>query len=479
MPNVNPKLFISYSWTTPEHEEWTINLATELMESGVDVILDKWDLKEGNDANAFMERMVADSNIKKVAIICDRGYAEKANERRGGVGTETQIISPEIYVKQDQNKFVAVISERDAEGKPYVPIYYRSKVYIDLSSDELYGKNFEQLLRWLFDKPLHIKPDLGKVPVFLSDTPTTSLGTTAKFRRALEAIHSNKPYCGGALTEYFDTFVANLERFRIVEKQGEFDDQIVESIEQFLPYRNEAVEIFIALAIYRNTEDTQQRLHRFFEQLIPYMHRPEGMMQCTEWDFDNFKFIVHELFLYSIAAFVKYECFDAAAYLLRNRYYFAKGGGTSKMISFADIREHTKSFEYRNQRLELNRTSVRADILASHALPGLSFGLITQADFILYIRDSFESWKNNQYQSWWPEVCVYLDRYGGPLEIFARAESNEYFQKIKGMLGVNNKKDLDDLVSAMEQGKLQVPAFSYRKMGVTFYLGHDKLATRA
>ena len=98
MTEANPKLFISYSWTSPAHEQWVLNLATELRESGVDVILDKWDLKEGHDAHAFMEKMVADQAIKKVALICDQLYSEKANGRSGGVGIEAQIISPEIYV---------------------------------------------------------------------------------------------------------------------------------------------------------------------------------------------------------------------------------------------------------------------------------------------------------------------------------------------------------------------------------------------
>jgi hypothetical protein len=74
-----------------------LQLGTELRESSVDVILDKWDLKEGHDANAFMEKMVADPDIKKVVLVCDKKYAEKADRRSGGVGTEAQIISPEIY----------------------------------------------------------------------------------------------------------------------------------------------------------------------------------------------------------------------------------------------------------------------------------------------------------------------------------------------------------------------------------------------
>jgi hypothetical protein len=45
-----PKLFISYSWSSEAHAAWVLELATELREVGIDVILDKWDLKEGHDA---------------------------------------------------------------------------------------------------------------------------------------------------------------------------------------------------------------------------------------------------------------------------------------------------------------------------------------------------------------------------------------------------------------------------------------------
>ena len=146
MSQENPKLFISFSWSSPEHEQWVLNLATELREAGIDVIFDKWDLKEGHVAFAFMEKMVTDLDIKKVVIVCDRIYAEKADGRSGGVGTETQIISPEIYGKQNQDKFVAVVAEIDENGKAFLPTYYKSRIYIDLSNDDSYSTNFEQLL---------------------------------------------------------------------------------------------------------------------------------------------------------------------------------------------------------------------------------------------------------------------------------------------------------------------------------------------
>ena len=106
-----PKIFVSYSWTTPKHEDWVINLAERLVSDGVDVIIDKWNLKEGQDKYNFMETMVKSVDILKVLIILDRKYTEKAEQRTGGVGTETQIISPKIYDDVSQEKFIPIVAE--------------------------------------------------------------------------------------------------------------------------------------------------------------------------------------------------------------------------------------------------------------------------------------------------------------------------------------------------------------------------------
>ena len=73
-----PKVFISYSWSS---DRLVLELAQRLISHGVDVVLDKWELKEGQDKYAFMERCVNDPDITKVLIICDRVYAQKANNR--------------------------------------------------------------------------------------------------------------------------------------------------------------------------------------------------------------------------------------------------------------------------------------------------------------------------------------------------------------------------------------------------------------
>ena len=90
----NKKVFISYSWAVQER---VVELAERLIANGIDVVLDVYDLKEGQDKYAFMEQSVNDDTIDRVLIICDKTYAEKANNREGGVGDETVIISQEVY----------------------------------------------------------------------------------------------------------------------------------------------------------------------------------------------------------------------------------------------------------------------------------------------------------------------------------------------------------------------------------------------
>ena len=73
-----PKIFISYSWTNPDHQDWVINLAERLVSDGVNVVIDKWHLKEGQDKFNFMESMVKSPEISRVLIILDQKYSEKA-----------------------------------------------------------------------------------------------------------------------------------------------------------------------------------------------------------------------------------------------------------------------------------------------------------------------------------------------------------------------------------------------------------------
>jgi hypothetical protein len=206
-----------------------------------------------------------------------------------------QIISKEVYEKVDQQKFVALIAETDETGEPYIPTFLRSRIYINMSDPGRYSEGFEQLLRWIFNQPVHKKPTLGTPPTYLFNSDETSLGTAASLRLGLSAISLEKPSAPRAISSYFDTLTTNIEALRLIpEDNKEYDDQVVKSIEAFTPYRNEAVDAFLAIAEHLPTSEGYAAIHRFFENLLPYCFGPQGRDSWNNTHADNFKFITRD-----------------------------------------------------------------------------------------------------------------------------------------------------------------------------------------
>ncbi len=480
MADTPPKLFISYSWTNPQHEKWVVELAEKLVASGVDATLDKWDLKEGQDAIAFMERMVTDATIDKVLMIVDKNYAEKADARKDGVGTEAQIISKKIYDQQDQQKFVALVLDKDDNGNPCLPLYFQSRIYIDFS--ESHGeKEFEKLLRWIFGKPLDIKPVLGKPPAFLSDETRIDIPTTILFRHAIEAIEESKGNASGRIEKYLETLSVGMEEFRIKKYKGEFDDAVIESIESFLPYRTEFIELISTMAKYGVIENCNGVLHKFFERLIPYLHCPPNIGSWRDTDFDNFGFIIHELFLYTVAIFLNEEKFDAVHYLVSNKYYveFYARQGKNPMISYREFCADIKSINsMRNSRLELNRASLQADILKDRTqYTGIDFKHLMQADFILFMRKELAP-VDGEIWGWYPILLVYAEwSHTGFFEMFARAESIRYFDRIKHLFNITKKEDMIPLFNSYDSGENRLPRWGFDRLDPKSLINFDNLAT--
>lgn len=474
-----PKLFISYSWTTPEHEAWVLRLATELVESGVDVKLDKWELREGHDVLQFMESPVSDASLKKVAMVCDKAYVEKANGRSGGVGKETQVITPKIYDEHRQTKFVALVRDSDALGSAIVPTYYGSRMHIDFRDDSLYSEKFDQLLRWVFDKPLHVRPTIGKPPAFLSSDDRIVLQTAASSRRAIDSLRNSKASAEGNLAEYFALFIGELEKFRIsgVSHVGnDFDDRIVQSISDMDVSRREMVQVLQTIAQYRFDEAIVRAVHDLFEGLIPYAFAPKNHPAHTDFDFDNFRFLGHELFLYAIGFLLKHERFSAVVALLDADYYAYGAGdyGRTGLTSFVALDEDLRSFAYRNRRLELNRASLRADLLKERASgTGLEFDHLMQADVFCFLRSAM---LNVSMLRWWPDTLVYWNS-SSAFEVFARASSRRYFERMKLALGISIKEDLAPILADMQQNPMRMPG-QFGNLNVRSLISYDALATR-
>jgi hypothetical protein len=437
-----PSAFISYSWSSEEHESKVLKLAEELTSDGVKVVIDKWDLKEGHDIHAFMERMIADASIDRVLVICDKDYKEKADGRRGGVGTETQIISPDVYAKGSQEKFLPIIFERDPEsGEPYVPIYMKGRYYIDLSNEENYAEGYQQLVRNLYGKPVSKRPALGKPPAFLLESVSPSLITTSKLNQFREAVKKERANAAGYLADYFDSLDEAFRAERILEIKMEvgYDDKIVESIERFLPYRDEFLSLLLFLSRYAHTGEYIEELARGFERLL----QSKFNTKHTGYDVtrDNLSFILWEMFLYTIATFMHAERFGAADLPLQRRYFIQSEEYSSRgaLRSYPVLEPPIASLDqHRNARSDPRWLSMSSHILQSRVPAGpITFSMIVEADFILWLRSVLQ----NLEESWWPKTLVYAEN-TQTFPQFLRAASKSYFDKLKLVLGVTSVDDL-------------------------------------
>jgi predicted nucleotide-binding protein len=155
-----PSVFISYSYDTSEHKDWVRYLAEELSKNGCYVKLDQWDLRPGSNLLQFMETGVRESDF--VLLICTPNFAERTNDRKGGVGYEGTIVTGEIFHDSPIGKFVPLL--RSDEPKLSMPSYLKSSVFIDFRSDEMFTTGLTELLRTIHNKPVFQRPASGPSP---------------------------------------------------------------------------------------------------------------------------------------------------------------------------------------------------------------------------------------------------------------------------------------------------------------------------
>ncbi len=141
-----PRVFISYTWESAEHQTWVKKLADRLLGDGIEAILDKYDLQLGDRLPQFMERSITGSDY--VLIVCTPTYKQKADARVGGVGYEGHIISGELFSMGNERKFIPVL--RSGSDTESIPTYLNGKLYVDLR-DGASETGYDDLVATLFD----------------------------------------------------------------------------------------------------------------------------------------------------------------------------------------------------------------------------------------------------------------------------------------------------------------------------------------
>lgn len=461
-----PKVFISYSWTNKDHEEWVLDLATRLVEgNGVDVVLDKWDLKEGHDKYAFMESMVTSKEIDKVLIICDSGYKTKADNRIGGVGDETQIITPSLYSDTSQEKFIPIVAERDSEGKDFIPSYIKSRIFIDLSDIESFEENYEMLLRNLYKAPKHKKPALGEMPTYLFEDEVNHYKTRNILKQMRYALDRNPNRLRVMSSQFQDSFLESLTLLNYEKiEPDQIDDKVKEGIDKSFPLKDDFIE-FVTILIEADKISSSD-LIEFFEKMFTYT-RPQRLH--FELQFDHIKFLIHEVLLYTFLLLNKFNYYEIMLDMLNADYDIEVPPYSGRECDLSIFRFYLETLDNRNERLGLQKVSLHADLLIERA--GKFRNELINIDILLYYFLKARKTING----WFP--ITYIFKGEDSIKLIRNLKSKKHVEDTKHLFNSTSAEEIKDYLKNFGL-TVKYKHFYSSVPHPTKYINIDEIATK-
>ena len=137
-----PTAFVSYSWDSDAHKGWVAALSARLRADGVDVMLDDWHTRLGDQLPHFMESAIRKNDF--ILIVCTPQYKQKSEARVGGVGYEGNIITAELSLHGKERKFIPIL--RAGDWHEAAPNWLLGKKACDLRGEPYSEREYSTLL---------------------------------------------------------------------------------------------------------------------------------------------------------------------------------------------------------------------------------------------------------------------------------------------------------------------------------------------
>lgn len=315
-------LFISYAHTNDDHKSRVKEMATELINNGVEVILDIWDFEKGSDLNKKMEDSVTKSDV--ILIIGDKGYVDKANNRVAGVGKESIILSNDYVKNLNSGKYriLYAFTEKDDMGDPILPNYMLGNNSFDMTDDANDYQVAEEIARTIYGVPIEPKPKLQPIPDFLGKSSMSAIKKIKKVNiinnklldefieelkkelaeldkdyKKYQDIHIRRDFSRiTRLLKYWDEVVRKVGKAKEIAKVSE---ELLNTLDLYDRNNNDATRIFIRLSfVYTIAYAINIENIEFIEDLIKYDYTVDD--RETDYtiinDFCNPSFIQNEIY---------------------------------------------------------------------------------------------------------------------------------------------------------------------------------------
>lgn len=445
----DPKVFISYSWTDQPHKELVKHWADRLVADGVEVVLDIYELKEGDDKYAFMESMVTDPSVTHVLVVCDAKYSEKANSRKAGVGTESQIISGEVYAKVKQSKFIPIVCEFGEDGEPVLPAFMKSRMWINFSTPEAENENWEQLIRLLYGKPQHVKPAKGKAPTYItSDAPAPTSEVSAKFNSLKQAILQNKKGIGHYRRDFIDSCMSYADKLRVRERPAveSIGEKILVDCGKLKAIRDHLCDWILLEGVITDSEEFSEAVIDALEKLRELKSRPPEVNSWNDTWFEAHTVFVYEAFLYIIAALMKSGAYPVLHNVYSSHYIMPliDRYGDKRFERFDCFYGYSETLQSVLAPEGRSLHAPAAELIKRQAdREDLPFSSILQAELLtllmtFVIPDT----------RWYPQTLHYSS-HGSGYPFFVKCAQHKHFNKLSIITGIESA---DDLRSEVKEG---------------------------
>ena len=432
-----PRVFISYSWTSQEHRDRVNSWVDRIIADGVDVVFDRYDLKEGSDKFAYMERMVVDSSVTHVLVFSDREYARKADDRSDGVGVESQIISEEVYRRVEQSKFVPIVCERDESGDAELPAFLRSRIWIDFSTDEAVNDNWERLVRLLYGRPLHVKPRLGPRPSYLDVEDDGDSGVIrARFASLATAVWGKSGDVRARRDDFLDACVGYADELRVRQApdEGSLGSIVLEDCRKLTLARDGIVDwVGLEAGIMPEGKFTEL-LVEVLERLLELKSRPVELGRWQDDWFGAHAVFVYETFLYVVASLLQAGRLEVLHAMFRTHYLKPRaeryGAGSFDRFGafYGDCGALGETLRpdgrgrYLSAAAELvKRQATRSDI---------GFDALIEAELLVFLATLVDG------DVWWYPGTLHYSGHGQVPDFFIRATRHADFLRLGRIFGV-------------------------------------------
>ena len=261
---------------------------------------------------------------------------------------------------------------------------------------------------------------------------------TKQTKSAIENSSKNKIYLVRKFMKWLfneiDTFSPHYS------EDTERDDLLVESLENT---KGIVTEFSTLVEIVSSTSDFQAvtEIHQSFSHILTNYNNPRGFSgSFNSTDFDFHKFLGHELFVTFISFLIQDNQWEFLSTILNKGIYIDNRRGEPGIVTFEYISDYIGLLGYRNNRLEMNRASIHADLLNNRHSEGELAQIVPmeqfiEADFFLFLRAGLD---------WRPWSGIYIG--SNAPKFLVKATSLSYAQSLLDPLQLKNIDSLKEIL---------------------------------